>query len=144
MAKSYYRPSLVLPVEAEEQLRSIAAKFNMDRQDLMRAAVMAVVNGHTSITVSRDCELDEELVTSLSAIEKNAPATRAALDRMVRAMARETSVDARNHPPDAAEIDRAKSRLTGITRSSDPSPDGGARGPAADHPSNKKRPANRR
>jgi hypothetical protein len=127
MAKSYYRPSLVLPMEAEEQLRSLAGELKVDRQDLMREAVLAVIDGRATVTISKDCGIDEELVSCLTTLERNAPSTRAALDRLIVAAAKETAIDARNRQSDADarsaadQLNRATARITGGPGASDPS-----------------------
>ena len=128
MAKSYYRPSLVLPMEAEAQLRAIAGKLNIDRQDLMREAVMAVIDGRATVTISHRCEIDEELITCLNAIERNAPATRAAIGRLIVAAAKETAIDARNRQSDADarsaadQLNRATDRIADSAGASDQGP----------------------
>jgi len=88
MTTSKWRPTLLLPPEAENELQLLAAKIGVDRQEMMRDAVMSLLRPQSMPLSKRD----EDVLRFLSAIAKHSPKVADGIRQLISRLAEECAL----------------------------------------------------
>lgn len=128
MARDNYRPTLVLPSEAEHLIQAEAARRRMKPQEMMRSAVLGLLSIPAKRKEYRPDQI--EVIDFLARIENTAPATANSLRRLIEQIARDFDEYTEAGSGDAVELsrqarERASEVVAGIGESQ-----AGARGSA--------------